>query len=976
MDFKVYLYRLANILALRLIILLFYIFSQLDLYSQINYTPFPETCDFIYTHDNGVTYLSSVNGIYTFKGTAPPQKLPLTGLDNRNIQSSFFPGKGNHLWFSTYNRIVRYDLVTGQANPYPVVFNGQDTMHSDYYIFKIDTLQELIWGKQDLKIFAFNTTDHSSRLICDSIRGRRILTTSIGDSDYLLSYYFAYKPAIVQINKRDLTWISTRLWTNWPEKCIATDLCLVDSAHVLIATNKGLFIGDIVSGTFSELFINDFKSGIGSIGPYLENRWILSPKNGNLVLLKKDPYNLTFTIEPFQKSKDIIQAYRILTGKDNTIFLSSKDDGIYFFHPDKKKFINWETRDIKGISNKRLTADRLQYLSQEIEMTSNGTPFAFHQDYNIISAPPYKTSKYIHKGNSQILQHPDSSQLYRYFIDAEGNMYAGFHETGLFKFNNTTWTKIPFPSGYSNQINFYNPVNDTLSIASINQEKIILWNPMRSEQTLSEKIFSGDLYNIYHPPGEGFLYISTDQGLITFDIATHAIDLVDTERQYACFCLLPDKKGNIWFSSPSGLFMYDPVKRTTRQFHISDGVIREEYAKRRCEKLSADSLLFFYNGGATLVQPSAINPIDSKSKIYLTGFRVNDIDHEHSDILNYVSHFITKYEDNTLSFEISSIDWSDPVNANLQYKLEGYDDHWVMPERNNAFVRYPKLPPGEYTLFIKGANADGIWNEEEKKILITVIPPFWMRWWFITGIIIAIGLSLYLLVRSYYRRKIEKKNQLLREQSLIIEKQQAVENERTRIASEMHDDLGSGLTTIRYLSDKALKQAKDAEEAVQIKKIADHSNTLVRNMSEIIWAMNSRFDNTENLIGYLRRYASEYLDEHHIALEFIIEDLSGSNGAIGGEKRRNLFLVFKEILHNSVKYSSADTIQILIKAEDLFEIHISEIGGKGFDPDLAQEKGNGLYNCTKRMNLIGGTISYLHTGTSMDIVISAPIAAV
>src|SRR6187549_1419839 len=127
---------------------------------------------------------------------------------------------------------------------------------------------------------------------------------------------------------------------------------------------------------------------------------------------------------------------------------------------------------------------------------------------------------------------------------------------------------------------------------------------------------------------------------------------------------------------------------------------------------------------------------------------------------------------------------------------------------------------------------------------------------------VLLGSILIWFIISYQKKKFQnetdKKDALLREQALLIESQQAIELERTRIASEMHDDLGSGLTTIRYLSDKALTQAKDAEEAIQIKKIADHSNDLVRNMSEIIWAMNARFDNADSLTSYLRRYASEY----------------------------------------------------------------------------------------------------------------------
>ncbi|MGB3226675.1 MAG: histidine kinase dimerization/phosphoacceptor domain-containing protein, partial [Saprospiraceae bacterium] len=123
------------------------------------------------------------------------------------------------------------------------------------------------------------------------------------------------------------------------------------------------------------------------------------------------------------------------------------------------------------------------------------------------------------------------------------------------------------------------------------------------------------------------------------------------------------------------------------------------------------------------------------------------------------------------------------------------------------------------------------------------------------------GLLIWFLVfyqKKKYTQQLEKKDLLLKQQNLIIENQQAIEKERNRIASEMHDDLGSGLTTIKYLSERALKQAKDPEEEKQVKRISEHSSQLVRNMSEIIWAMNTRYDTLENLLAYIRRYASEY----------------------------------------------------------------------------------------------------------------------
>ncbi len=238
------------------------------------------------------------------------------------------------------------------------------------------------------------------------------------------------------------------------------------------------------------------------------------------------------------------------------------------------------------------------------------------------------------------------------------------------------------------------------------------------------------------------------------------------------------------------------------------------------------------------------------------------------------------------------------------------------------------------------------------------------------------GLLIWFFI-SYQRKKFQnetdKKDALLREQALLIEKQQAIELERNRIAAEMHDDLGSGLTTIRYLSDKALLQAQDTGEASQIRRIADHSNQLVRNMSEIIWAMNTRFDSAENLAGYLRRYASEFLEERGIPYQFMAEAAQWQDVSVSGERRRNLFLVFKEVLHNTAKHAAASRIEIRVTVTPDFTIHIEEQGGAGFDPDNDQSTGNGLYNCRKRMAAIGGNISYQRAQDGLHIRISAPL---
>lgn len=223
---------------------------------------------------------------------------------------------------------------------------------------------------------------------------------------------------------------------------------------------------------------------------------------------------------------------------------------------------------------------------------------------------------------------------------------------------------------------------------------------------------------------------------------------------------------------------------------------------------------------------------------------------------------------------------------------------------------------------------------------------------------------------SYQKRKNEyvnsQKDAQLREQELIIQNQLNLENERNRIASEMHDDLGSGLTVIKYLSDNIVSNTFDNAIKEDVNKIATYSTVLVKNMSEIIWAMNSRFDNVQGLISYLRRFSVEFLDDNNVSNTFKENDINYDIN-ISGEKRRNLFLVVKELLHNSVKYSKAKEINISITGQADLVIVITEKQSVGFDPLIMKEKGNGLFNIEKRMANIDGKISYKREDNDMII---------
>ena len=226
---------------------------------------------------------------------------------------------------------------------------------------------------------------------------------------------------------------------------------------------------------------------------------------------------------------------------------------------------------------------------------------------------------------------------------------------------------------------------------------------------------------------------------------------------------------------------------------------------------------------------------------------------------------------------------------------------------------------------------------------------------FVLGVTMLVSLLLF-----YFYNKNQKIRHELALSKEIIEKQEALANERTRIAAEMHDDLGGGLTKIKFLGQKMLRKVEDLDQKDKLNKIVDNSQSLVNNMSEIIWAMNPGFDTLENLIAYSRRFASEYLSDHDIKLSFESDELN-QQIEFSGEKRRHVFLVYKELMHNIVKHANATEVSIkwsLTNNRIVLAVKDNGVGLSSDDENIDGD-GNGLRNMKMRIEKLGGTIHWI-----------------
>jgi len=242
----------------------------------------------------------------------------------------------------------------------------------------------------------------------------------------------------------------------------------------------------------------------------------------------------------------------------------------------------------------------------------------------------------------------------------------------------------------------------------------------------------------------------------------------------------------------------------------------------------------------------------------------------------------------------------------------------------------------------------------------SIAPAWWQTWWFrsIAGLVI-IGLFISGF-RFYYRRKLEK-------QMAFLEKKQAIEKERTRIATDMHDDLGAGLSRIKFLSESiGIKKQQQQPIEEDVNKIREYSHEMIDKMGEIVWALNEKNDSLSDLLSYTRAYTMEYLSQNGIDCKTEMPD-SFPSGFVSGEFRRNVFLTIKEALHNVVKHSQATEVKLTVTINHHLLIRLKD-NGTGFNKNNIRLFSNGLSNMESRVKEIGGKIEIINKeGTLVNL---------
>jgi signal transduction histidine kinase/ligand-binding sensor domain-containing protein len=462
-----------------------------------------------------------------------------------------------------------------------------------------------------------------------------------------------------------------------------------------------------------------------------------------------------------------------------------------------------------------------------------------------------------------------------------------------------------------------------------------------------------------HIDRAGRLWASSNSGLRRIDDPTvDRPELVESplpflEDQYAT-PLGEDGAGGLYFRYSQGVLRLDPATSQVMQYTTAAGLAHLEPSA--VFRARDGRVWFATSEGLSRLAPQARPPAAAPT-VAISGVRIGGAAHPVPDIGTIdVAGLQLPSDRRQLEVEFFAIGFriGDPIH--YEYKLEGADSDWSR-RTDQRVVTYAQLAPGSYRFVVRAITGAGTVSPRLATVSFTVLAPIWQRTWFVglvAGLFVVVA---YLGVQYRTRRLLE------------------LERIRTRIATDLHDDIGASLSQIAILSEVVRRRAGPGEAVITepLSQIAGTARELVDGMSDIVWAIDPQKDHVASLATRMRRHGSDVLPASDIGFDFLVLGDEGDRW-IGAETRRQVFLVFKEAINNIVRHARATAVRVEFGVAAGVVRLLIEDNGQGFDP-AADVDGHGLRSLRDRARRLGGTVTIQSTvGSGSVVTLTCPLA--
>ena len=557
---------------------------------------------------------------------------------------------------------------------------------------------------------------------------------------------------------------------------------------------------------------------------------------------------------------------------------------------------------------------------------------------------------------------------YKIVSDKENNIWVLNSKGKLFLIQNERMTNLnqnkkfehfKFPDNVARCM--FADANDNIWIGYFNEDLIMIGKDSVKQFSEADGLPAKYIMTIYEDHQSNIWIGSIDNGAYKYSNGRFSkISFQNRLNNDRVRSIIEDKQNNLWFVTSGGIIRYNGIswkiydedkgikagelnysvinKYGTLYFSTIDGIYyhNPEIESKSVKPKIRIKKFEFINGKKADFRK--VYPF-TDSILFTSNLSTDSIQSPHKE-------FEYSYYQNSFSFQFISTSLKNEEKNLYTYILEGFDKNWSQLTKRN-YVNYVNLPAGEYTFKVKTKNNDGLMSyPAELSFIIT--PPFWETWWFriLAFFFLVSVVAIITTIINRYRLA----------QALKIEKM------RTKIATDLHDDIGTSLSSIAIFSQLAKRKIPGSTGQVDsyLERIEKTSRNLIDAMSDIVWSINPNNDSLEDAVLKMEDYAVKLLEAKGIEVQ-VVTPREWENINLPLETRRNLLLIFKEIVTNTAKHSNAEKVKIefnLIEEEHRNKKIIIKVedSGVGFDVNKTYS-GNGLKNLRSRAKSINGEIS-------------------
>lgn len=468
------------------------------------------------------------------------------------------------------------------------------------------------------------------------------------------------------------------------------------------------------------------------------------------------------------------------------------------------------------------------------------------------------------------------------------------------------------------------------------------------------------------------LWVGTNGGgLARFDLRTQRFKRYTTKDglpNEVIYGILGDARNNLWIGTNQGLCHFDPRSGAMTTYTTEDGLPSNEFNSWSYAKTDNGQLWFEGMGGAFHFNPEDFYETIPASPTVITGLKLvgkavavaglgnaTGEGYELPAPIEYVRSIILPYSERMITLSFACMDHTAPLKNTFRYMLENFSADWVEVGTQHE-ATFTNLDPGNYTFRVQGRNSAGVWDERGAAMQLVITPPWWGTWWFRIGAVLVFAGALY----AFYRYRLAQAVKVVRV--------------RERIARDLHDEIGSTLSSVSLFSSVAQKKAagKAPEASELLGRITDSTTQVLEAMNDIVWAVNADNDDMASVIKRMHAFAVSVTEARDCKLHLHADEELKSRRLEMGQ-RKNLYLIFKEAVNNAMKYSGCANLHVdLVRDKSAIVLRVVD-DGSGFDlknGNGSMGGGNGLGNMRNRATEIPGTLSITSAkgqGTTVEL---------